>query len=57
MAPRAKREAAWARLARDLPVATLDAMTTVEPMSNLPALAESILKGETKGRVVIDVNA
>ncbi|HUN51001.1 MAG TPA: MDR family oxidoreductase [Candidatus Sulfotelmatobacter sp.] len=57
MAPRAKREAAWARLAQDLPVAKLDAMTTVEPMSRLPDLANSILKGETRGRVVIDVNA
>jgi acrylyl-CoA reductase (NADPH) len=57
MAPRAKREVAWARLARDLPIAQLDAMTTVEPMSNLPVLAERILKGETRGRVVIDVNA
>jgi len=57
MAPRPKREAAWARLARDLPIDKLDAMTTVEPMSNLPALAPRILKGEVRGRVVIDVNA
>jgi acrylyl-CoA reductase (NADPH) len=57
MAPRTRREAAWARLARDLPIEKLAAMSTVEPMSNLPALAESILKGETRGRVIIDVNA
>jgi hypothetical protein len=30
-------------------------MTTVEPMTNLPALAESILAGQIRGRVVIDV--
>ncbi len=57
MAPKAKREAAWARLARDLPAAKLDTMTTVEAMSALPADAERILKGQTRGRVVIDVNA
>jgi hypothetical protein len=32
-------------------------MTTVEPMSRAPELAEAILAGRTKGRVVIDVNA
>jgi alcohol dehydrogenase/acrylyl-CoA reductase (NADPH) len=55
MAPLAAREAAWSRLARDLDPAKLAAMTTVEPMSNLPALAEDIVAGRTRGRVVIDV--
>jgi putative YhdH/YhfP family quinone oxidoreductase len=55
MAPMPRREVAWARLARDLNVGTLAEMTTVEPMSNLPALAEAILAGKTRGRVVIDV--
>jgi acrylyl-CoA reductase (NADPH) len=57
MAPKAKRETAWTRLARDLPVDRLDAMTTMVPMSKLPEIAGSILKGETRGRVVVDVNA
>jgi acrylyl-CoA reductase (NADPH) len=57
MAPKAKREAAWARLARDLPPDKLDAMTTTVPMSKLPEIAGSILKGETRGRTVVDVNA
>jgi len=57
MAPRARRQTAWDRLARDLDRAKLDAMTTVEPMSQLPQLAEQILKGQVRGRMVIDVNA
>jgi NADPH:quinone reductase-like Zn-dependent oxidoreductase len=55
MAPMARREAAWQRLARDLDPAKLAAMTTVAPMSQLPQLAEDILAGRTRGRVVIDV--
>lgn len=57
MAPRAKRDAAWARLARDLDPGLLAEMTTVEPMSNIEALAADILAGRTRGRVVIDVTA
>jgi putative YhdH/YhfP family quinone oxidoreductase len=55
-APMAKRERAWQRLARDLDPAKLASMTTVEPMSRLAALAEAILAGTTRGRVVIDVS-
>lgn len=56
MAPRAKRERAWARLARDLDKTKLAAMTTVEPMSKLPELGAAIVAGQTRGRIVIDVN-
>lgn len=55
MAPRAKRERAWARLARDLDPRVLKTITSIEPMSNLPELATKILAGQTRGRVVIDV--
>lgn len=55
MAPLAKREAAWNRIAQDLPLDKLDRMTTVEPMSELPRLAQDILAGRTRGRVVVDV--
>ncbi len=55
MAPMAKRERAWQRLARDLDPAKLAQMSRVEPMSRLPDLAEAILAGQTRGRVVIDV--
>jgi acrylyl-CoA reductase (NADPH) len=51
------RRTAWERLARDLPADLLDSLTTVEPLSRVPALAEEILAGRTRGRVVVDVNA
>ncbi len=53
----ARRRLAWERLAHDLPIERLDEMTTVEPLSALPRLAEEILAGQIRGRVVIDVNA
>jgi putative YhdH/YhfP family quinone oxidoreductase len=53
----ARRDQAWARLATDLDPGKLAAMTTVEPLSKIQALAEDILRGETRGRVVIDVNS
>jgi acrylyl-CoA reductase (NADPH) len=54
--PAARRDQAWARLATDLDLAKLAAMTTVEPLSKIQTLGEQILRGETRGRVVIDVN-
>jgi acrylyl-CoA reductase (NADPH) len=55
--PMPLRETAWARLATDLPHDLLEAMTTVEPLARVLELAEDILAGRTRGRVVIDVNA
>ena len=55
MAPLAKRDAAWGRLARDLTPGKLAEMTRVEPMSRVVELGESILAGKLRGRVVIDV--
>lgn len=55
MAPLAKREKAWQRLAKDLPATKLASITTVEPMSKLPELAGAILAGKVRGRVVVDV--
>ncbi|MBI3797695.1 MAG: oxidoreductase [Deltaproteobacteria bacterium] len=57
MCPKPARLEAWQRLARDLPLAKLEAMTVVEPLSQVPQLAEDIIKGQVRGRVVIDVNA
>jgi acrylyl-CoA reductase (NADPH) len=56
MAPRALREAAWARLARDLDVAKLDAMTQEVGLSEAIGLGAQILAGQVRGRVVVDVN-
>lgn len=54
MCPPEPRAAAWARLGTDLPLDLLDAMTSVSPLSTVPALAEEILAGQTRGRVVVD---
>ncbi len=55
-APMAKRERAWRTLADHLDRAHLAALTTVEPMSKVPELAEAIVAGQIRGRVVIDVS-
>jgi acrylyl-CoA reductase (NADPH) len=57
MCPRALRDRAWRRLGSDLPLELLEEMTTVEPMSKVPELAETILAGGTRGRVVIDTSS
>ena len=57
MAPIPLREAAWARVARDLDPGRLDAMTTAATLADLPALGEAILRGEVRGRVVVDLPA
>jgi acrylyl-CoA reductase (NADPH) len=57
MCPSPVRDAAWARLGTDLPTDLLDAMTTVRPLTDVPELAEQILAGQTRGRVVIDTSA
>jgi acrylyl-CoA reductase (NADPH) len=54
--PFAERSTAWKRLATEMPKDKLDAMTSVAGLADLPALAKSILKGEVKGRTLIDVN-
>ena len=57
MCPTPERQLAWQRLPHDLPMDKLDAMTETAPLRALPELGGKILKGETRGRVVIDVNA
>lgn len=55
--PVPRRDAAWARLARDLPAAALEGVTRVRGLSEVPVLAQEILAGRVRGRTVIDVNA
>jgi len=57
MASMELRNEAWARLSTDLPKEKINDISRLEPMSNLPALAEQIVSGKVRGRVVIDVNA
>jgi acrylyl-CoA reductase (NADPH) len=54
MCPREERIEAWARLVRDLPLDRLERMTQTVPLSALPELASRILKGEIRGRTVVD---
>lgn len=54
-APRNKRDAAWARLARDLDRDKLKAMYEVRPFDALPGLAADILANRIRGRVVVRV--
>ncbi len=57
MYPAAPRKTAWQRLASDLPIGKLEAMTEVIPLDGAFAAGERILKGGVRGRTVIDVNA
>lgn len=57
MQPYANRVRAWERIARDLPMDKLEAMIQPATLSDLPGLGRDILKGQVKGRVVVDVNA
>lgn len=51
-----KRIDAWNALARELDPAKLGALSRTEPLSRIHELAEEILAGRVRGRVVIDVN-
>lgn len=57
MQPYDNRVRAWQRIAKDLPMDKLEAMVNPATLSDLPALGKDILKGQVKGRVVVDVNA
>ncbi|MEO8242457.1 MAG: MDR family oxidoreductase [bacterium] len=55
MKPFAGRQRAWARIATDLPQDKIEAMIEMVPLADLPRLGAAILRGEVKGRVVVDV--
>lgn len=57
MRPKADREQAWRRLAADLDLAKLEAMTHTAALKDLPRLGLEITEGKVRGRVVVDVNA
>jgi len=57
LCPTERRARAWQRIAKDLPMDKLHAMTQTAPLSDVPRLASAILKGEVRGRMVIDVRA
>ena len=57
MQPYDNRVRAWQRIASDLPMEKLEAMVQPATLADLPELGRDILKGQVKGRVVVDVNA
>lgn len=57
MAPLDVRKPAWARLARDLDARQLEAVATDINLADAAAMADDLLAGKVKGRIVVDVNA
>jgi acrylyl-CoA reductase (NADPH) len=55
MQPFEARQRAWQRIATDLPLAKLEDMIVPATLADLPSLGRDILKGQVKGRVVVDV--
>lgn len=56
LAPRELRQRAWDRLTEVLDLEKLSEIYTIEPLAKVPELADRILAGQIKGRVVIDVS-
>jgi len=48
---------AWNRVVTDLPIEKLEDATTLCALGDVPARAKDILKGQIRGRLVVDVNA
>ena len=55
MCPRAKREQAWKRLAKDLDLSHLAAMTTTIALDAVPEQAKALLDGQVRGRLVVKI--
>ena len=55
MAPLARRQAAWDRLARDLDPALLESMIDEVPLEGAIAKAQELMAGQVRGRVVVRI--
>jgi acrylyl-CoA reductase (NADPH) len=55
MAPRVRREAAWARLAAELDVATLETMVTDVGLDGALEAARQLMEGRVRGRIVVRI--
>ena len=55
--PRDQRIQAWQRLASDLDVSKLEAITTTIGLGQVVETASQLLAGQVRGRVVVDVNS
>ncbi|MBQ0761158.1 MAG: oxidoreductase [Zhongshania sp.] len=54
-APMSLREEAWRRLAKDLDMAKLEALTINIPFDDIPSAAGKILQGQIRGRAVVEI--
>ena len=57
MAPKARREEAWARLVEDLDTGKLEALSTTIGFGDIIGTARGILDGKVRGRVTVDMGA
>ncbi|MEM7408399.1 MAG: MDR family oxidoreductase [Pseudomonadota bacterium] len=57
MQPYDNRVRAWQRVAQAVPLDKLEAMVVPASLADVPGLAKDIVKGQVRGRVVVDVNA
>jgi acrylyl-CoA reductase (NADPH) len=55
MAPLARRQLAWERLAKDLDLAKLEAMIEEVPLSRVAEKAAALMAGKVRGRVVVKI--
>ena len=55
MAPLARRQQAWQRLARDLDPAKLEAMTTEIGLEQAIEHAQALMQGKVRGRIVVKI--
>lgn len=53
--PLPRRRAAWDRLVRDIDMAKLHALTTHVKLEDVPRIANDIVAGKIRGRVVVDL--
>jgi acrylyl-CoA reductase (NADPH) len=54
--PLERRKAAWQRLVTDLPAAALGEIGQLAGLEQLPELAERIVRGDIRGRIIVDPN-
>ncbi|MDQ1196169.1 MDR family oxidoreductase [Agrobacterium sp. SORGH_AS 787] len=55
MAPMEKRIRAWQTLSKHLKPEHIETLARVEPFSKLPTLAQDIVEGKIRGRVVVEI--
>jgi acrylyl-CoA reductase (NADPH) len=55
MAPLARRQQAWQRLARDLDLALLETMVTEISLGQAVEQAQALMQGQVRGRLVVKI--